>query len=289
MLYDAKTMTEKADIPKWLFHYTKRETALEYILTTGRIKLSLFADTNDPVEVKTWGFPIRGVSENKTDGIFDLSAIEDEANRIRTQEWKLLCLTMDGPGYKEPEPGMLFTGHFHRGFCRSRMWAHYADRHTGVCLVFDGNKLDQSIKEVLSATSTIFSGPVRYQDHWDKESLAEIGAFFLSYREIESPNVLTGLRSHFLRNYEELFLRKSRDWETEFEYRWLVHNTAPGPEYVPISASLRSVIVGVDFPKVYEPSLIELCKNLNTSAGRMYWTGRVPGGSSDNIYKPSST
>jgi hypothetical protein len=281
-------MTEKTGIPNKLFHYTKRETALEYILPTGRIKLSPFADTNDPVEVKTWGFPIRHIPENKIDDISEFTGIQDEANRIRTQEWKLLCLTMDAPGYKEPEPGMLFTGHFLRGFCRSRMWAQYADRHTRVCLVFDGIKLDQSIKEVLGATSTIFSGPVRYQDQWDKESLTEIGAFFLSYKEIGNADFSTGLRSHFLRNYEKFFLRKSRDWETEFEYRWLVHNTVLGPEYVPISASLHSVIVGVDFPKVYEPSLIEVCKNLNISAGRMYWTGRVPGGSSENIYKPSS-
>jgi hypothetical protein len=281
-------MSEKSEIPKELFHYTKREIAIEYILPTQLIRLSAFADTNDPVEVKEIGFPIRNFLD-VPNNINKLQRIQDEANRIRTQEWKLLCLTMHHPDYEEPRPGMLFTGHFLRGFCRSRMWAQYADRNTGVCLVFDGIQLDQSIKDTLGAKSKIFSGPVRYQDGWDKESLREVENFFLRYNKIGNSDFSTWLRSHFLRCYEVFFLRKSRDWETEFEYRWLVHNETRGPEYVPISTSLRSVIVGVDFPKVYEPSLIELCKNLGISAGRMYWTGRrFPGGSFDNIYKPPS-
>ena len=126
-------------IPKQLFHYTTREAALEYILPTRRIRLGLVGTTNDPREVKEWSPVMLNTPEWHEDGVpADLSLtcrairlIQDEANRIRREEWKVLCLTRHQPD--------LTSAPFPSGYCRPGNWAHYAENHSGVCLIFDGS------------------------------------------------------------------------------------------------------------------------------------------------------
>ena len=89
-------------------------------------------------------------------------------------------------------------------------------------------------------------------------------------------------------HHKELFLRKSKDWETEWEYRWLVHNETNKPEYVDIEGVILEVIIGVNFPDVYKPSLIEVSKKLNISASGMSWNNRIPVIHSGSIYKPTA-
>jgi hypothetical protein len=143
-----------------------------------------------------------------------------------------------------------------------------------------------AIREMRGARVSIFCGSVRYQNELDVSAQLEAKGLYISYPENCKPDLTEGLREHMRRNWEIAFLRKSEDWATEWEYRWLVHGENPEPEYVKFKDALRGVLVGVDFPKVYEPSLIELCKPLNIPVGRVSWFNAVPSMSSDCIYRP---
>jgi hypothetical protein len=79
------------------------------------------------------------------------------------------------------------------------------------------------------------------------------------------------------RYHRTFFFTKSKDWSQEFEYRWVVSGENDESEFVPIDNAIAGVVVGVDFPKVYFPSLIPLCGELKIPAARITWDNGVPG------------
>ena len=94
------------------------------------------------------------------------------------------------------------------------------------------------------------------------------------------------IRKTLIKHYEPNFLYKSPEWKTEHEYRWLVHSTDPSEVLIPIENAIKAVIVGADFPKVYEASLIDLCEKLKVPAGRIRWEQGRPYVDRYKIYKP---
>src|SRR5690242_13384143 len=99
------------------------------------MKLGPFSQMRDPRESKPWGY------EAPTDPFVDL---RDEVGRFSemiraAQELKgrvkVLSLTEDN--LSEPDESAVFG----RGFAHPRLWEHYADNHSGVCLCFDRQAL----------------------------------------------------------------------------------------------------------------------------------------------------
>ena len=69
---------------------------------------------------------------------------------------------------------------------------------------------------------------------------------------------------------------KSKDWDNQLEYRWLIHSRNDSPEYISIDGILEEVLVGEEFPRVYDPSLTALCAALNVTAKRIHWFNGMP-------------
>ncbi|MHB1099304.1 MAG: DUF2971 domain-containing protein [Burkholderiales bacterium] len=266
------------DIPKRIYHYTSRATALEHILPTKKIRIGSLGLTNDPRETKEWGFPVR-LAPRPIDLDRDLDLVnqfQDAANRIRREDWWALCTCRDDPDLVEPNLNQPDLTHFKYGYARGRMWAQYAENHKGVCFEFDGLELHKAVAAAVGQ-NPLFFGPITYVDEWDVINLKKRGdAFQFSYAMVSDAGLEEGVRDHIRRHYQHFLLEKSPDWATESEFRWLV-NSASGPFFVDITASLRSVIVGVDFPAVYGPSLWRLCEQTGARVERMNWNNRIPG------------
>lgn len=242
---------------EYVFHYTSGPIALEEILTHKKLKLSPFCDTHDPREAKDWRFSFMS-SEKRlrlTDTSSEGSWAKFEQANIRStelttkakRESKLLCTTLDDRDAQSAESTL-----YARGFTRARMWAQYADRHKGVCLAFRRRLLDEQITKQVDSDH-VYSSPVRYSDE-------ETGEFVLNYDSIETKSLEDALTEHLAKYRNDLFFHKVKDWESENEYRWLV--VTPGnaePNYVDCSASLCGVILGVDFPEVYDVLVRKLC------------------------------
>ena len=155
------------------------------------------------------------------------------------------------------------------------MWAHYAENHRGVCLAFDGDLLHSAI-QASCVEAHIFCGQVAYNDEWDRQAFkTRYRALELDYREIVTGDTCANLREHIRENFHPLLLEKAKDWESEREFRWLLNGTG-GPYMVDITNAISSVIVGVDFPAVYGPSLRRLCDSWNVKLERMHWANRLP-------------
>lgn len=69
---------------------------------------------------------------------------------------------------------------------------------------------------------------------------------------------------------------KSRDWKTESEFRWLVYSERKEAELLPIKGIIEEVIVGFDFPRVYYPTLFELCGLLDIRIREIEWRNGYP-------------
>ncbi len=251
-------------IPEEVFHYTKKDTAIEKIFFDKKIKLGQLGSTNDPKESKTRLFLENKHIKPTDDWLRRFDAINSEVNDIVATEWKVLCVSQNQPEYQGE------GDRFRCGECRPRMWASYAENHRGICLRFDGVKLNQQIEKELGERSRIFHGHVVYNDDISRETKK------IDYLEIEKIGYREGMRAHLLENWKENFLVKSEDWRTEYEYRWLIHNTENKPEYISIEKILTGVVVGVDFPKAYLPIIKEFCSEFEIPAGRILWQNGNP-------------
>ena len=76
--------------------------------------------------------------------------------------------------------------------------------------------------------------------------------------------------------HERLFFRKTTDWETEHEYRFVV--TTPDIEYVDVDFgdALDVVAVGENCPPWQWPAVVEACQGLDAEPLRVEWSTGAP-------------
>jgi hypothetical protein len=271
-------------IPEEICHYTKKDIALEYILYTKELRLGQMKFTNDPRESKPWRIPIMWEASDDTVNTIQHEKYWNKAykkvNEIIAEEWKVLCATIHNVGSTKNPLAEHLDNRLSPGYSRPQMWAQYAENHSGVCLIFDGKKLNQNIIRNLGKRCKIFSGQVEYHD------FTSVGPRPILHLDIEKLGPVKASQKYVLNHYQHLFLRKYPVWEHETEYRWLVYSSRRSPEYVSIEGAIKFVLIGSNFPKVYEPSLRALCKELKIPAGRMIWNNGLPYADIGGIYNP---
>jgi hypothetical protein len=150
-------------MPNELCHYTKRETALEKILLNKTIRLGKLGLTNDPKETKTKSIQV--LSDVSDRGHIDYRKIAKYAEMVTKNEWKVFCLTKSLPPVPERTRQDIYLNYFSNGYNRPRMWAQYGENHSGVCLVFDGNRLSEKFESLKDKKHTVFHGSVSYDSH----------------------------------------------------------------------------------------------------------------------------
>lgn len=254
------------------FHYTTREAAFERIVPSRQLRMSPYDRVNDPREAQPWrfigaSFPGESPSESDRHGeaYWRFTA---EAHEIWGSA-KLLALTIDAPvdaGYEGAAAA------FGRGWARARMWDQYAEKHAGVCLMFDRDKLTESIRSSLASQGLAapYCRPVEYSDDGLHAPLLDLNA--LAGDDVSARVVRTFVEEH----HDELFFLKNTDWQTEFEYRFVV--TAPDSDFVFVDYddALEAVIVGHAFPPWQRAGAVQLCDAMETSARRIIWSNGRP-------------
>lgn len=256
-MFDPSVSTDK-----YLYHYTKLETALEHIFPNRQLRLGLFSLTNDPRESKTWFFSL---TNPPLDDINELLSINLAFSQGLRMGCKLLCLSMDEP----EKPETIYEG---RGYHRPRMWAQYADNHRGVCFVFNKELLIRTAQQELFGKGTLYAGAVTYDKHigFDSE------AFSVRYQQYLSLGVTNLVQKMIDRHYRTYYMKKHIDWQQEHEYRFVLRGSGETPEFISIQDSIEAVILGPDFPESYKPLIRQFCDTLNIYHGEMRWRNGSP-------------
>lgn len=254
--------------------YTKGET-LNLILSGRKIRFGLLGTTNDPKETKLRQANFISIGVQYYDRNVEAQARE-EFNRISSQEWKVLCTTrsLQNRKYKDSNKNFLMSK-FRYGYNRPRMWAQYAENHSGACLVFDGKKLNNNILSAIDENSRLFKGSVDYENY-SSHFPRPIEKLELLAKSRDSIKFSETIRSHYFHHYCHYFLSKFPDWKSESEYRWLIHNTINEYIFIDIVGALKMVLVGADFPKTAEASVIDICKELKVDVNKMSWVNGLP-------------
>jgi hypothetical protein len=244
-----------------LFHYTKRETALEHILPTGRLRFGTLPRTNDPREFTPVWFSIAGFVPDDGDltarNPFDLI---EEASALLRESVHVLCFTEDRPSRHE-------SGRYGNGPCRARMWAQYAGNHTGVCLCFDGDRLIDAALDQFKTTPgrSLMHSQVTYATEGDYPHMPTL-------LQPEAEQDLRGFIESMVRSRpREFFFTKDWDWASETEYRFLLRGDTEEEEFIDVRGALEAVIIGPRFHPVYRPGVWKLCQELEVEALEIQW------------------
>lgn len=251
---------------QFLYHYARADVALNAVLPGRTLRLNPYAVMRDPLENKDLPLMLR----------FSLGTQPERLPLREAQEllWdvrghmKILSLTMDAKGYEDVR-----LRAFGRGYARPRMWEHYADAHRGVCLAFSAECLTGPFLEGLRTYGAANCGPVKYTE----------GGFVVSDGRLIDADRLTDetaarvLTDHLLKHDQDFFFLKLLDWETEYEYRFILFSPGRhGPLDVNFGACLRAVILGEQFDPKRVPLVRDLAKELGVHLVQVDWRSGRP-------------
>lgn len=254
-------MFGNVDPDKYLYHFTSYTTALEYILPQRTLRINSYSNMNDPRESKKWRFNVSYLRE-KPDNI-GFNEIQEKLNSYLKMKTKVLCFTKDNLDFNGID-------NISRGYLHPRMWAQYGGNHKGICLMFDKSKLGKIINDNLSPKGDIYHSAVKYGKF-------SINPFHVDYDELKTLGYDKFIEKHVKENYQELYFEKMLDWKDECEYRWvLISNENSDYEYIQYMDSLVAIILGVDFPPVYETIIESYSKKFNVNVVRMDWYNGNP-------------
>ncbi|WP_239257264.1 DUF2971 domain-containing protein [Listeria ilorinensis] len=245
-----------------LYHFTKAETALNYILKEKTIKFSSFKNVNDPKESKEWPFQFYGNNIGTVEKFS--SKIYYDINNYIKEHWLTACFSIDKEGEEI--------------WKNLKMWDSYADRNKGVCLVFDKDKLKKNLSR--NTNNFLFHRDIEYVNKRDGEtSFFLVKGKFLIFQGAYPPFLINDLKRwmnillltnetnslmiflevylnkgtdrymkwHTINFYNSLFFNKARYWASENEYRFILFSDDLQPyKCIDYGDALEAVILGCD-------------------------------------------
>lgn len=250
-----------------LFHYTSLDTFMKYILPTRRLKLGRIKDSRDPYEYQSFKIDIREKETNdllKNDSekyVNFLNAAKDL--KLNTQ---YLCFCM-------PQTKTIENESFTRwGYARPKLWELYGDKHQGVCIGFNRNKLlsrfNENDQEILNGQMA--HGRIVYKDRIGSSQESKPSKLDTYYRKVRHFD-----ENDFLAEFKQLyFFEKDCDYQDENEYR-LVYITSQQQENLKIGIS--DCVETLYFGDKVERSFIKYYKNIfergfpGIQLNKVYW------------------
>ncbi len=240
--------------PKKLYHFTKIETAIRYILPNKLIKLNKLINMNDPKENL-----LHKTEYNESFSHF-INMSEFALAKNVQNETNVLCFSVDRNIEVENIPTLT------KGYNLQRMWAQYGGNHTGICLEIDYDEFINENKKKIDEFE-IIDDFVSY-DYYNFQNLPRpLFGQAKPYRtSIE--NLCTD-KAHWntLKSNSDFvkkrFFTKNLDWQGESEYRFLTFKNIDIDRYLSIENSLTKIIFGVNASRHYLPAVIDKVEKEN--------------------------
>jgi Protein of unknown function (DUF2971) len=251
---------------EWLAHYTTASTAFEYILPSGELRMSPYRLMRDPVENRGPSFRADvGAFGSSSDTLWRAVELANEVH----QSARLFSLTHDALEFVDGSHDV-----FGCAWARPRLWEQYADRHRGVCLLFQRARFEDAIASQLNRLGlAYYLGDVSYTA---AGYAASVGKTLTDPRIFDSETAQVALFEHIHRHRQDFFFLKSDDWRTEHEYRAVIFGHAADFACVPFADSLAAVILGEQFPAWQVEGAVRACVDARTAIKRVRWLGGRP-------------
>jgi hypothetical protein len=251
-----------------LCHYTRAETALDHLLPSRKLRMNSFRRMRDPLENKELHKMLRFTGGVEPEG-FSLEEAQGIVGDLRGQ-MRILSMTTDAAGYEDKE-----IRAFGRAYARPRMWEQYAEDHRGVCLAFSKDCMIGPFYERTKCFGAASCSPVRYT----RGGFAVSPARLIDAKGITDLGAETSLTKHVSEHHEDLWFLKLSDWDSEYEYRFLVFApTVPkdDPIDVPFGECLTAIILGEHFDPGRLPQARQLAGELGVRLCGLDWGSGRP-------------
>jgi hypothetical protein len=252
-----------------LCHYTTAETAFQYILPSGKLRMSPYARMRDPLENRELFIEVDRLAGEEDGKLWH--TVCDLVKRIRDRT-RLLCFTVDADesdGYTEADAP------FMEGWSRARMWEHYADTHAGVCVVFDRERALGHLRAELNQLGSFTADKVVYT----AQGFSDTRASTLILDQFRD-NVNTAASSYVVNHDKDLFFTKTLDWRSEYEFRVTLFPGQINDDFVFVSyggaESVVAVILGERFPQWQLPAAKSVCEKAAVALGQVKWEAGMP-------------
>jgi hypothetical protein len=233
------------------------------------MKIGAFTATNDPRESKDWDFGLWS-SRHASIGQVNPKMLSELFSATLKSTAKVACFCADSPTLSGDHTRDILL----RGFARPRMWSQYADKHTGVCLVFDKKRLIDRIRDTFPGF-LILKGNVAYRNRspFSTFGKSEFSIDIDSYRALGHDQYAA---HHLNTHYASLFFEKLEDWRDENEWRILLIGGSSKDCFVPIDDSLVGVVHGVATSPEMSKRLIRLSDEPGVEHMGLLWNNHSP-------------
>lgn len=284
-LFKRDFTVDPEDVPMKVYHYTSFQTAFVDILPSGMLRLSPAGWVNDPLESCTYNFATQLAARDEIDPLRDPIhpdgfsegyihiPSQDTISWHRNNEWNVLCMSLDHMPRSEQKKDVDFTL---MGHGKPSMWAHYANNHSGVCLVFDGQRLHERILEAFDADYEVKWGRVSYRG-----DLRSLGVELpLKAADVARMGSEAACREFIRHNHKEILFTKHTDWCQELEFRWTIHRERSEGDYefLDFGNSLQTLILGHNVSNSRARNANRICNALDLPVPvlKAYWEDGSP-------------
>lgn len=257
------------DSGRYVYHYTDADTALQHILKDRTLLLNNFSRTNDPKESKEWQMIPFTAQQYPGNDFTDSKLHKEVAAKLKASAY-LSCFCSDVPDLTGDHTEDILK----RGLARPRMWAQYANKHRGFCLVFDRGILLKKIAEQLPSRA-IVHGLVSYIDRsWINR--LEPHAFRVEYDQLIKVGLDEYCLLHMKHYAKELYFDKLTDWRDEHEWRVVALDPNSAPPLIRFGEALVGVVHGDSTPEEISKIALSLAPEHSIEHTGLKWQNHCP-------------
>lgn len=232
---------------EYLYHYTSEYIVSEKICSEDLLQIGNIKNTNDPKE--------KNIPSIKLE--YYVNALQCEFESImesiyeELKKYKIVCFCKDAIIDNRPV----------RGYSKPRMWAQYANKHRGCCLVLSRVEFEKTLAE--SNLEYFLGKDISYNNYLEKPS------FILK----DDKNIEEKIKVFVRDNIDWFLFSKNVDWQSENEKRYIVYSNNE-KEFINIRKSLVAIVFGSETPYHNFKGIIEHFDSIETT--RLHWSNGIP-------------
>ncbi len=253
---------ESDNFNNYIYHYTKIDTLINYILKNNEIKASQLKNTNDPKEYtrKIFGIGYSGGENEKIDPCKSDIIINRYINLF-----KIVSFCTGKPDRK--------------GYLKPRMWAQYGSNNEGCCLEFDKKELLKVINEKYIHISKkeeidkfnmqkyFIEGTITYINTSNNSENSKPVNSKINIEAIEESIV-----NQVLPDILKTAFEKDEDWCSEDEYRIILKSENDNYEYIKYNnAVVKKIFLGEKVTEDIIFKLLPFCANNDIELYKLVW------------------
>lgn len=244
-------------IDNTLYHYTSLNTFMRYILPSKQLKLCKIMDSRDPYEYQA--FSIRIIDDDPLQNNIGFLDFLKAAKELKLNS-QYLC-------FCKPESKHIESYYYTRwGYDKPKMWELYGDKHQGVSIALDKEKILFEYNKKLNNLHDghITHDAISYKDivcRSDEFKPKTLANYYRDVRHFDQIEFLEEFKHPF-------FFQKDRDYQDENEYRFVyITSKIQDDLRVDIANSVTALYFGdkvdVDFIKYYKKLITKEFPNIH--------------------------